>query len=126
MTRPRVVIGLLGTTLDRGVKETRWGRWRPTVSLFQNDDFPFARLELVHDSKAADIAHQITADVQEVSPATQVLTHVLDWSDPWDFEEVFAALHGFARVYPFDPEREEYFVHIATGTHVAQICLFLL
>ena len=28
--------------------------------------------------------------------------------------------------YPFDPEHEEYLVHITTGTHVAQICLFLL
>ena len=28
--------------------------------------------------------------------------------------------------YPFEPEREDYLVHITTGTHVAQICLFLL
>jgi len=31
-----------------------------------------------------------------------------------------------ARAYPFDPEREDYLVHITTRTHVAQICLFLL
>ena len=31
-----------------------------------------------------------------------------------------------ARGYPFDPESEDYLVHITTGTHVAQICLFLL
>ena len=47
-------------------------------------------------------------------------------ADPWDFEEVYGALHDFARGYPFDPEREDYLVHITTGTHVAQICLFLL
>jgi hypothetical protein len=47
-------------------------------------------------------------------------------ADPWDFEEVYAVLHDFARSYPFDPEREDYLVHITTGTHVAQICLFLL
>ena len=46
--------------------------------------------------------------------------------DPWDFEEVYGALADFARSYPFKPEREEYLVHITTGTHVAQICLFLL
>ena len=28
--------------------------------------------------------------------------------------------------YPFDPESEDYLVHITTGTHVVQICLFLL
>ena len=50
----------------------------------------------------------------------------MDLTDPWDFEEVYGALHDFARAYPFDPEREDYLVHITTGTHVAQICLFLL
>src|SRR5947207_2400514 len=44
----------------------------------------------------------------------------------WDFEEVYGSLHDFARGYPFDPEKEDYLVHITTGTHVAQICLFLL
>ena len=39
---------------------------------------------------------------------------------------VYGALHDFARDYPFDPDREDYLVHITTGTHVAQICLFLL
>ena len=28
--------------------------------------------------------------------------------------------------YPWKPRREDYYVHITTGTHVAQICLFLL
>ena len=28
--------------------------------------------------------------------------------------------------YPFAPDREDYLVHITTGTHVAQICTFLL
>jgi transcriptional regulatory protein RtcR len=31
-----------------------------------------------------------------------------------------------ARGYPFDGEAEDYLVHITTGSHVAQICLFLL
>lgn len=34
-------------------------------------------------------------------------------------------LFEFARRYRFD-DREEYLIHITTGTHVAQICLFLL
>jgi transcriptional regulatory protein RtcR len=35
-------------------------------------------------------------------------------------------IHDFARSYRFDPETEDYLVHITTGSHVAQICLFLL
>ncbi len=50
----------------------------------------------------------------------------LDIKDPWDFEEVYTTLHDFAAGYPFDTANEEYLVHITTGTHVAQICLFLL
>src|SRR5690606_27440789 len=65
-------------------------------------------------------------DIRTVSPETEIATHLVDMKDPWDFEEVFAALLDFARGYPFDTERFEYFVHITTGTHVAQICLFLL
>jgi transcriptional regulatory protein RtcR len=47
-------------------------------------------------------------------------------ADPWDFEEVYAALHDFLHGYAFDPEREDYLLHITTGTHVVQICWFLL
>ncbi|MCP1469330.1 transcriptional regulatory protein RtcR [Sphingobium sp. OAS761] len=51
---------------------------------------------------------------------------LLDFRDPWDFEEVYGKLLDFARAEPLDPEAEDYLVHITTGTHVAQICLFLL
>jgi len=40
--------------------------------------------------------------------------------------EVYGSLHDFARGYAFDTEKEEYLLHLTTGTHVAQICLFLL
>ena len=52
--------------------------------------------------------------------------HVIDFGDPWDFGLVYEQLHEFAQAYPFDPDREDYLVHVTTGTHVAQICLFLL
>ena len=35
-------------------------------------------------------------------------------------------LYDFAKAYPFDTEREDYLIHMTTGTHVMQICLFLL
>lgn len=40
--------------------------------------------------------------------------------------EVYTKLRDFARDYPFDPDAEDYLVNITTGTHVAQICWFLL
>jgi transcriptional regulatory protein RtcR len=47
-------------------------------------------------------------------------------ADPWDFGEVYAALYDWVRGYDFKPEREQYWAHITTGTHVGQICMFLL
>lgn len=68
----------------------------------------------------------IVSDLNAVSPATEVTLHYLEPRDPWNFEEVFECLYDFSKAYPFDPDEEDYLVHITTGTHVAQICLFLL
>jgi len=122
----RVAIGLLGPTLDRGAKSQRWEFWRPTVALCQHADLLFDRLELLHEKKYGELARVVAEDVRSVSPETEVRTHLVAWSDAWDFQEVYGALHDFARDYPFDTDAEDYLVHITTGTHVAQICLFLL
>ncbi|NRA57337.1 MAG: sigma 54-dependent transcriptional regulator, partial [Phycisphaerales bacterium] len=124
--RPTVVLGILGTTLDTGKGPKRWERWRPTVSLCQHEDFVVDRLELIHSKRATALAETIVEDIATVSPETTVRQHVVDMADPWDFEEVYGALHDFAAGYAFDTEREDYLVHITTGTHVAQICNFLL
>ncbi|KAJ8133972.1 hypothetical protein OY671_012814, partial [Metschnikowia pulcherrima] len=55
---------------------------------------------------------------------TEVRSHVIDFDDPWDFEPVYEKLFAFAHSYTFDPETEDYSIHITTGTHVAQICSF--
>jgi len=125
--RPLVVLGLLGTSLDaRGRGPRRWNAWRPTVGLCSQEDLQVDRLELLHGRSHRSLAATVAADVTVMSPETEVRLHELEVADPWDFEGVFAALLDFARVYPFATDDEEYLVHITTGTHVAQICLFLL
>ena len=122
-----VVIGLLGTSLDAAAKDaSRWEKWRPSVSLCQQENLLVHRFELLYPSEAKAVAEAVARDVRSVSPETNVVLHPVDVRDPWDFEEVYGALHAFARAYPFDVEAEDYLVHITTGTHVAQICLFLL
>ncbi len=122
----KVVIGLLGTTLDRGHEAERWNHWRPSVSLCQHEDLLIDRFELLYQRKFEKLARVVAADVVGVSPETKVVHHLLTFRKPWDFEEVYGDLHDFCRGYAFDPDNEEYLVHITTGTHVAQICLFLL
>nr|WP_276602943.1 RNA repair transcriptional activator RtcR family protein [Nannocystis pusilla] len=125
MRRPTVVLGILGSQMDIGGRN-RWDRWRPTVDLCRHDDLIVDRLELIHGNAHTELAEAVTADIAQVSPETRVRLHTLDFADPWAFEEVYAGLLDFVRAYPFRPDDEDYLVHITTGTHVQQICLFLL
>jgi transcriptional regulatory protein RtcR len=72
------------------------------------------------------LAEVVKADIVAVSPETTVNLVPIDLANPWDFGEVYGALYDWDRAYTFDTEREEYWAHITTGTHVAQICMFLL
>ncbi|MAM08880.1 MAG: transcriptional regulator [Rhizobiaceae bacterium] len=117
-----VVIGFLGTQLDMGKKR----RWRPTVSLVEHTDFPVERLEILYDMNFNRLAEQVKRSIEEISPHTEVMLRNLDLNNPWDFQEVYGKLFDFARAYGFDEHRERYHVHLTTGSHVAQICWFLL
>ena len=124
--KQKVVIGFIGTQLDSGSSMARWERWRPTVSMTQHEDLLIQRMLLLHDRKYQAIVTQIKEDIASVSPETEVVPVEINIANPWDFGEVYAALFDFADQYPFDTEREEYWIHITTGTHVVQICLFLM
>jgi transcriptional regulatory protein RtcR len=112
--------------LDRGRGMDRWNTWRPSVDVCRHEDLLVHRFELIHGTGETSLAGTIVGDIRSQSPETEVRSHIVDLADPWDFEQVYGALHDFATAYPFDPDREDYLVHITTGTHVAQICLFLL
>ncbi len=121
-----VVIGLLGSSLDSGLAEKRWQRWRPSVSVCQQPDFRVDRFELLVQRGSEQLAGLVTRDIATVSSETEVRHHPLNLANPWDFSEVYATLDDFAESYPWKPATENYFLHITTGTHVVQICLFLL
>jgi transcriptional regulatory protein RtcR len=124
--KAQVVIGIIGSTLDRGRMQDRWQTWRPTVSIFMQPDFLAKRLELLHGINDKSLAQTVARDVGSVSPETTVNLTEIQFGDPWDFEHVYETLFKFARAYPFDTEAEDYLIHITTGTHVVQICLYLL
>lgn len=125
--KPTTVIGFLGSTLDAAkFGPSRWNKWRPTVSICMQEDLRVDRFVLIHGSYHSRLAEFVAEDIRSVSPETEVVPYVMDFADAWDFEEVYGKLLDFARGFPFDPETQDYLVHITTGTHVAQICLFLL
>ena len=121
-----VVIGFVGAQLDGGGEAARWEMWRPTVALCQHDDMLVSRFELLTDPRSQRLAGTIVEDIATVSPETEVRVHEMPFADPWDFEEVYGTLHDFLRAFDFRPDDEDYLAHITTGTHVMQICLFLL
>jgi transcriptional regulatory protein RtcR len=125
--KPLTVIGFLGSTLDAAKwGPERWNKWRPTVSICMQEDLRVDRFVLLHGTTHQRLADKVIGDIADVSPETEVDERVLGFDDPWDFEEVYTKLLDFARNYPFDPDNNDYLIHITTGTHVVQICLFLL
>ena len=124
--KPRVVISFLGTQLDSGGGEGRWNKWRPNVAMNQRSDLTLDRIELFYADKYRPLADLVRTDIRDRAPHTAVNLVQMELANPWDFSEVYTRLHDWAASYPFDTEKEEYWVHITTGTHVAQICLFLL
>src|SRR6476659_7715814 len=97
MRRRRVVIGLLGTTLDRSTGKRRWEGWRPSVAICQHPDLLIDRFDLLHPAGFRTLADTVRDDIRRVSPETEVRLIVDPTTDPWDFEEVYANLHDLAR-----------------------------
>lgn len=122
----QVVIGFLGTRLDVRRQKDPFKKWRPNVGLCQQEGLRVDRLELIHGPRSRSLALELIEDIAVVSPATRVNTHCITFDDPWNFAEMYTKLRDFVRDYDFDPSQEDYLVNITTGTHVAQICWFLL
>jgi transcriptional regulatory protein RtcR len=118
-------IALLGPTLDNGFGDRRWQRWRPTVAMCMQEDLLITELHLLYQQKFASLAKVVMVDIRSVSPETVITPHVIAFANPWDFAEVYGCLHDWCRGFTFQPD-ESYLVHITTGTHVQQICWFLL
>lgn len=119
------VIGFLGTTLDNGFSENRWQRWRPTVSLGLHDELLVDELHILYSKRDKRLFKIVADDVAQVSPYTKVIGHHVTLSSPWDFADVYAELYDFAAEFDFQ-DKTDYLLHLTTGTHVAQICWFLL
>ena len=81
----KVGIGHLGTTLDASNKtNARWNKWRPTVAACWQEDFQFDRYEIVYSKRFKGLLKQVVADINEVSPKTEIVLHEMELEDPWE------------------------------------------
>ncbi|MCJ8272007.1 MAG: RNA repair transcriptional activator RtcR family protein, partial [Psychrosphaera sp.] len=127
MAKNIVAISLLGTQLDFvGKRVDRWSKWRPNICLCAQEDMIINTLHLLHDTRSQRLANQVVHDIGAISPETQVEETLISFEDPWDLEEVYAKLYDWCQQQTFDTDENEYLFHITTGTHVAQICIYLL
>ncbi len=108
--RKTVAFGFVGTVLDyAGRGSQRWSKWRPTLCLCQQESLVIDRLELLHDARSRSLFETLKRDIASVSPETEVVSVEIELHNPWDFEEVYACLHDFARGYEFQPEKRRLF-----------------
>ena len=127
MQRKTIAISLLGTVLDfAGKRWDRWHKWRPNIGLCSQEDLPIHQLYLLHDNHSARLAETVKADISEVSDDTEVNLQTMHFDDPWDFEEVYAKLYDWCKAFSFDTDTYDYLFHITTGSHVVQVCGFML
>ncbi len=122
------VISVLGTQKDAhgGTGASRWDTWRPTIGLVQQEDLPIDELHLIFNRSFQNLADRIKADITSVSPETRVVFDIIELKDPWDFEEVYEKFYDYSKSPCFHKEKTRYYIHMSTGSHVEQICLFLL
>lgn len=121
-----VGVGILGNVLDQGFGRRRWERWRPTVDLARQSELAITRFHLLHQVRLTELAGLVAQDMRQHNPELEVVLEILPDHDPWDFEAVYAVLFDLSRRIVVDPSCEDLLVHITTGSHVHQICLFLL
>ena len=123
-----VAISVLGTQKDAhgGAGPARWDTWRPTIGLVQQESLPIDELHIILNKEFLSLAERVKADIHSVAPETKVVFDIIQLKDPWDFEEVYGKFYDYAKSPCFHKERTKYYIHISTGSHVEQICLFLL
>ena len=123
-----VAISVLGTEKDAhgGPGPSRWDTWRPNIGLVQQGTLPITELHLIFSKEHMKLAERIRLDIQSVSPKTKVILDNINLRNPWDFEEVYGKFYDYAKQPCFHEEKTQYYIHMSTGSHVEQICLFLL
>ena len=122
------VVSILGMIKDAagGRKDARWSCWRPNVGLAQQERLPIDEFHLIVESKDLELAEFVKEDIVSVSPRTKVIFHEISLKNAWDFEEVYETFYEISRKPCFHEDKTDYYIHISTGSHVEQICLFLL
>ena len=100
--------------------------WRPSVALAAQETIHIDEYHLICTVKQHDLAQTVVAGIKHFSPQTKIFVDSLELKNVFDFQTTFIELMDYASSPYFHEENSECLVHLTTGTHVEQICLFLL
>jgi transcriptional regulatory protein RtcR len=125
-SKSNIVLSLVDPIWDGQEGGGRTSKWKPTLSLCTQPDFPVSRIELLAQESYSDLARDVAEGIRKASPSTEVSLTIRPFVDIWDFEEVYGLLHDWISELDFDLDSANYFAHMSTGTHVMRICMFLL
>ena len=81
----------------RGRWEKRWEKWRPTVSLFQQQSLSIYKLVLLYNQSEQELAQDVVADIESLSPKTKVELVCLTFDAPWDLARVYLTLSSYLK-----------------------------
>ncbi len=127
----RHVFAMVGKTLDRASQTKGKGpqrferRWRPTVALA---GFPgITHLHLIACDEDVTLAKQVEEDAKQLNANLAISIDVVNFSNPWALPDTYLSLLEYVekKTEKID-EKDELFISITTGTHLQQICAFLL
>ena len=96
------------------------------MALAQRENVQVTRMELLHTRGQRSLAERIRVDLAEVAPRVKVSLTPIDLADTAELPAVQEALREWARGYPFDPQREQYWTPLCSDLQAAQLGLCLL
>lgn len=121
-----VLIGFIDGRLEPGGARHRWQAWHQCLALAQHENVQVTRVELLHTRGQGEVAARSQADIAEVAPQVRVNLTRIELADMAELGAVRDALREWARGYPFDPRREQYWTPLCSDLQVAQLGLCLL
>jgi transcriptional regulatory protein RtcR len=121
--KQNVVIGLLGAKQD---KES--STWRPTTHLVTQaveNNFIIHHFRLLYQKRDKKLAEKVKQEIESLSPKTMVHPDALE-TLAWDYEKVCSRLYQYVSDFSFDYNKQNYYIHITTGTETVKNCWILL
>lgn len=110
------LISYLGFSKDnRGDKDSRWEKFRPTIACLLHPELNIKRLHLLYHPKYPEFLEATLQDIKLIRPDIEVNAYAFNTKDDFDPAAVFENLSGFIDTLP---SNEEYLVNSVTGSDV--------